>query len=60
MKKAAFFEEMAYPDDFEFSSIIYYVYIIMRCPNLSAMVINRCYAPPPARNKLVANFLSER
>eukprot|EP01036_Dinobryon_divergens_P030928 gene30928-40253_t len=53
MKKAAFFEEMTYPDDFEFSSIIYYVYIIMRCPNLSAMMINRCYAPPPARNKLL-------
>lgn len=59
MKKASFFEEMTYPDDFEFSSIAYYVYIVMRCPNLSAMVINRCYTPPPARNKLVISTLLE-
>lgn len=56
MKKVAFFEEMTYPEDFEYSSIIYYINILMRSANVSAMLINNLYAPPPAQKKLVIHL----
>lgn len=57
MKRVAFFEEMSYPEDFEYSSLIYYVNILLRSSNTAALIVNGLYTPPTAQKKLVRVLL---